>query len=46
MGISPEVQAALDAIVQSRLLTEKAKQDVEKAKQESLASQAVEEGRI
>jgi hypothetical protein len=44
--ISPEVQAALDAIVQSRLLTEKAKQDVEKAKQESLASQAVEEGRI
>lgn len=44
--ISPEVQAALDAIVQSRLLTEKAKQDVEKAQQESLASQAVEEGRI
>lgn len=44
--ISPEVQAALDAIVQSRLLTEKAKQDVEKAKQESLAEQAVEEGRI
>lgn len=44
--ISPEVQTALDAIVQSRLLTEKAKQDVEKAKQESLAQQAVEEGRI
>lgn len=44
--ISPEVQAALDAIVQSRLATEKAKQDVEKAKQESLAQQAVEEGRI
>jgi hypothetical protein len=44
--ISPEVQAALDAIVQSRLSTEKAKQDVEKAKQESLAQQAVEEGRI
>ena len=44
--ISPEVQAALDAIVQSRLLTEKAEQDVEKAKQESLAQQAVEEGRI
>src|SRR5574339_717168 len=44
--ISPEVQAALDAIVQSRLLTEKAKQDVEKAQQESLAQQAVEEGRI
>ena len=32
--ISPEVQAGLDAIVQSRLATEKAKQDVEKAKQE------------
>ncbi len=44
--ISPEVQAALDAIVQSRLSTEKAKQDVEKAKQESAALQAVEEGRI
>jgi hypothetical protein len=44
--ISPEVQAALDAIVQSRLLTEKAQQDVEKAQQESLAQQAVEEGRI
>jgi hypothetical protein len=44
--ISPEVQAALDAIVQSRLATEKAKQDVEKAKQQSLAEQAVEEGRI
>jgi hypothetical protein len=46
VAISPEVQAALDAIVQSRLATEKAKQDVEKAKQESLAEQAVEEGRI
>ena len=44
--ISPEVQSALDAIVQSRLATEKAKQDVEKAKQESSAQQAVEEGRI
>lgn len=44
--ISPEVQAALDAIVQSRLATEKAKQDVEKAKQEAAAQQAVEEGRI
>jgi hypothetical protein len=44
--ISPEVQAALDAIVQSRLATEKAKQDVEKAKQEASAQQAVEEGRI
>lgn len=44
--ISPEVQAGLDAIVQSRLATEKAKQDAEKAKQESTALQAVEEGRI
>ena len=44
--ISPEVQAALDAIVQSRLSTEKAKQDAEKAKQEASAQQAVEEGRI
>lgn len=44
--ISPEVQAALDAIVQSRLATEKAKQDVEKAQQESLALQAIEEGKI
>ncbi|MBK8824113.1 MAG: hypothetical protein IPN58_16380 [Anaerolineales bacterium] len=46
ISISPEVQAGLDAIVQSRLSTEKAKQDVEKAKQEALAQQAVEEGRI
>jgi len=44
--ISPEVQAALDAIVQSRLLTEKAQQDVEKARQEAAAQQAVEEGKI
>jgi hypothetical protein len=44
--ISPEVQAGLDAIVQSRLATEKAKQDAEKAKQEAVAQQAVEEGRI
>jgi hypothetical protein len=44
--ILPEVQAALDAIVQSRLATEKAKQDAEKARQESAAQQAVEEGRI
>ena len=44
--ISPEVQAALDAIVQSRLATEKAKQDAEKAKQEAAAQQAAEEGRI
>jgi hypothetical protein len=46
ISISPEVQAGLDAIVQSRLATEKAKQDAEKAKQEALAQQAVEEGRI
>jgi hypothetical protein len=44
--ISPEVQAALDSIVQSRLATEKAKQDADKAKQESAAQQAVEEGKI
>lgn len=44
--ISPEVQAALDAIVQSRLATEKAKQDVQKAQEEAAAQQAVEEGRI
>ena len=36
----------MDAIVQSRLATEKAKQDAEKAKQEAIAQQAVEEGRI
>lgn len=46
ISISPEVQAGLDAIVQSRLATEKAKQDAEKAKQEAVAQQAVEEGRI
>jgi hypothetical protein len=44
--ISPAVQAALDAIVQSRLLTEKAKQDAQKAEQEAIAQQAVEEGKI
>jgi hypothetical protein len=44
--ISPEVQSMLDAIVQSRLSTEKAKQDAEKAKQESSALQAIEEGKI
>lgn len=46
VSISPEVQAALDSIVQSRLATEKAKQDAEKAKQEATAQQALEEGRI
>lgn len=44
--ISPEAQAALDAIVQSRLSTEKAKQDTEKATQEALANVAIEEGKI
>ncbi len=44
--ISPAVQAGLDAIVQSRLATEKAKQDAEKAKQEATAQQAVQEGSI
>jgi len=44
--ISPEVQSGLDAIVQSRLATEKAKQDAEKARQEATAQQAVEEGKI
>ena len=44
--ISPEVQAGLDAIVQSRLATEKAKQDAQKAQQEAIAQQAVEEGKI
>lgn len=44
--ISPEVQSALDAIVQSRLATEKAKQDAQKAEQEAAAQQAIEEGRI
>jgi Arc/MetJ family transcription regulator len=46
VSILPEVQAALDSIVQSRLATEKAKQDAEKAKQEAAAQQAMEEGRI
>jgi hypothetical protein len=44
--ISPAVQEALDSIVQSRLATEKAKQDAEKAKQQAAAQQAVEEGQI
>jgi hypothetical protein len=44
--ISPEVQAGLDSIVQSRLATEKAKQDADKAVQEAAAQQAVEEGKI
>lgn len=44
--ISPEVQASLDAIVQSRLMTEKARQDAERAKQEAAAKQAAQEGEI
>jgi len=44
--LSPEVQAALDAIVQSRLATEKAAQDELKAKAEAAAEQARQEGEI
>jgi hypothetical protein len=44
--LSPEVQAALDAIVQSRLATEKAAQDKLKADAEALAEQARQEGEI
>lgn len=44
--ISPEVQVALDAIVQSRLLTEKAAQDQLKADAEADAEQARQEGEI
>ena len=44
--ISPEVQVALDAIVQSRLLTEKAAQDQLKADAEASAEQARQEGEI
>lgn len=44
--LSPEVQAALDAIVQSRLQTEKAAQDKLKADAEALAEQARQEGEI
>ncbi len=44
--LSPEVQAALDAIVQSRLATEKAAQDQLKAQAEALAEQARQEGEI
>lgn len=46
VALSPEVQAALDAIVQSRLATEKAAQDELKAKAEALAEQARQEGQI
>lgn len=44
--LSPEVQAALDAIVQSRLATEKAAQDKLKADAEAAAAQAQKEGEI
>jgi hypothetical protein len=44
--LSPEVQAALDAIVQSRLATEKAAQDELKASAEASAEQARQEGEI
>jgi hypothetical protein len=44
--LSAEVQTALDAIVQSRLLTEKAAQDELKALAEAAAEQARQEGEI
>jgi len=44
--LSAEVQVALDAIVQSRLLTEKAAQDKLKADAEASAEQAKQEGQI
>jgi len=44
--LSAEVQVALDAIVQSRLATEKAAQDQLKAQAEALAEQAKQEGVI
>ena len=44
--LSPEVQSALDAIVQSRLTTEKAAQDKLKADAEAAAEQAKQEGAI
>jgi hypothetical protein len=44
--LSPEVQARLDEIVQSRLQTEKAAQDKLKAEAEALAEQARQEGEI
>lgn len=44
--LSPEVQSALDSIVQSRLATEKAAQDQLKAQAEAAAEQAKQEGAI
>jgi hypothetical protein len=46
VALSPEVQAALDSIVQSRLATEKAAQDELKAEAEAQAEQARQEGQI
>ena len=44
--LSPEVQASLDAITQSRLDTELAVQDAIKAKEQAAADQAREEGAV
>ena len=44
--LSPDVQASLDAITKSRLDTELAQQDAIKAKEQSAADQAREEGAI
>ncbi len=44
--LSPEVQVALDAIVQSRLATEKAAQDELRQRAEALSEQARQEGEI
>jgi hypothetical protein len=46
VSLSPDVQAALDSIVQSRLATEKAAQDKLKAEAEAQAEQAKQEGQI
>lgn len=46
VALSPEVQAALDSIVQSRLATEKAAQDKLKAEAEARAEQSLQEGQI
>jgi uncharacterized membrane protein YqiK len=44
--LSPDVQASLDAITQARLDTELAAQDAIKAKEQSTANQAREEGEV
>ena len=46
VSLSPDVQAALDSIVQSRLATEKAAQDKLKAEAEAQAEQSKQEGQI